>query len=130
MKCVQCGIDHDRKGMYCSKSCTDKAYRERKKLKLKIEAEDIDEYKDVPIPEEEGEKLKWCNYCGSPIQQSEKLGFCDSYHEKEYWKAVHYGLPLKIKIDAKTIVETKRYNKVQDIIEAMLNRNKFGVTFF
>jgi hypothetical protein len=33
MQCVQCGATHERKGMYCSKSCTDKAYRERKKLK-------------------------------------------------------------------------------------------------
>lgn len=125
MKCVQCGIEHERRGMYCSKRCTDKAYRERKKLRLQEESED----EFIEIPKESGPKLKWCNFCGSPIEKSEKLGFCDSDHEKEYWRSVHSGVPLKIRIDAKTIVETKRYTKVQDIIEAMLNRNKFGVTF-
>ena len=49
MKCIQCGDEHERKGMYCSKSCTDKAYRERKKNK-------------IDVPEEKGEKLKWCNF--------------------------------------------------------------------
>ena len=129
MRCVQCGAEHTRKGMYCSKSCNDKAYRERKKLKAKLEADEVDEYAGINIPKEEGEKLRWCNFCGASIENSTKLGFCDSYHEKEYWKAVHNNLPLKIRIDAKTIVETKRYKKVQDIIDAMLNRNKLGVTF-
>ena len=30
-KCIQCGGINDRKGVYCSKSCNDKAYRMRKK---------------------------------------------------------------------------------------------------
>jgi len=131
MKCVQCGIEHTRKkGMYCSKKCNDKSYRERKKIRERNVFSDVEEYKGINIPEETGPKLKWCNFCGSSIDKSEKIGFCDSYHEKEYWKTVHNGLPLKIRIDAKTIVETKRYTKVQDIIEAMSNRNKLGVTFF
>ena len=130
MRCVQCGVEHDRKGMYCSKSCNDKAYRERKKIKDKEALSEMDEYKGIEIPKETGPKLRWCNFCGSPIEKSVKLGFCDSYHEKEYWRHVHSGLPLKIRIDAKTIVETKRYTRIQDIIEAMVNRNKLGVTFF
>ena len=128
MKCVQCGIEHYRKGMYCSKRCNDKSYRERKKLKDKEALESMESI--VEIPKESGPKLKWCNFCGASIDKSDSLGFCDAYHEKEYWRYVHSGLPLKIRIDAKTIVETKRYTKIQDIIEAMVNRNKLGVTFF
>ena len=135
MKCVQCEEEHDRKGMYCSKKCTDKAYRERKKLKegksSKREiAIEVEEEEEIPIPKEAEEKLKWCNFCGASIENSPKLAFCDGQHELDYWRAVHSGLVLKIRIDSKTIVETRRYHKVQEIIEAMLNRNKMGVTLF
>ena len=136
MQCVQCGANHERKGMYCSKSCTDKAYRERKKLKdlkLKYNHEETPEEESEPhvkIPKEKGEKQRWCNFCGATIENSTKLGFCDDQHERDYWRAISLNLPLKIRIDSKTIVETRRYHKVQDIIEAMLSRNKMGVTFF
>lgn len=135
MGCIQCGAEHERKGMYCSKRCTDKAYRERKKEKIAY-AKSLEETPEdevdliIDIPEEKGEKQRWCNFCGATIQNSPKLGFCDNEHEKNYWLAIRLELPLKIKIDSKTIVETRRYHKVQDIIEAMLNRNKMGVTFF
>lgn len=136
MKCIQCNSEHDRKGMYCSKKCTDKAYRERKKLNVSVtpkktkehHEDDIDER--INIPEETGNKLKWCNFCGASIENSPKLGFCDGQHERDYWYAVKHNLPLKIRIDSKTIVETRRYQKVQDVIEAMVNRNRMGVTFF
>jgi hypothetical protein len=136
MKCIQCGSGHERKGMYCSKRCTDKAYRERKKLKESgtpnkfKDDEELEVEENIDIPEEKGIKLKWCNFCGSSIENSTKLGFCDAQHERDYWYAVKHNLALKIRIDSKTIVETRRYQKVQDIIEAMANRNKMGVTFF
>lgn len=136
MKCIQCGSDHERKGMYCSKRCTDKAYRVRKKLKeseshsIIEEVEEIEVEENIDVPVEKGEKLKWCNFCGASIENSPKLGFCDGQHERDYWYTIKHNLPLKIRIDSKTIVETRRYSKVQDIIEAMINRNKMGVTFF
>ena len=135
MQCVQCGANHERKGMYCSKSCTDKAYRERKKLKeLKLkhnhgETPEEESEPHVNIPKEKGEKQRWCNFCGATIENSLKLGFCDGQHERDYWRAISLDLPLKLRIDSKTIVETRRYHKVQEIIEAMLSRNKMGVTF-
>lgn len=135
MQCVQCGANHERKGMYCSKSCTDKAYRERKKLKeLKLkhnygETPEEESEPRVNIPKEKGEKQRWCNFCGATIENSLKLGFCDGQHERDYWRAISLNLPLKLRIDSKTIVETRRYHKVQEIIEAMLSRNKMGVTF-
>ena len=135
MQCVQCGANHERKGMYCSKSCTDKAYRERKRLKeLKLkhnhgETPEEESEPHVNIPKEKGEKQRWCNFCGATIENSLKLGFCDGQHERDYWRAISLNLPLKLRIDSKTIVETRRYHKVQEIIEAMLSRNKMGVTF-
>jgi len=117
MKCIQCGADHERKGMYCSKNCNDKAYRERKK-------------NAIEVPEEKGEKLKWCNFCGASIEHSPKLGFCNDEHEKDYWTLVHNNGTLKLKIDSRTIIETRRYTRVQEIIDAMMNRNSNGVTLF
>lgn len=135
MNCIQCGESHERKGMYCSKRCTDKAYRERKKLKTETSLKHEEIYEEekeeiIDIPEEHGEKQRWCNFCGESIENSSKLGFCDGQHERDYWRAVHLNLPLKIRIDSKTIVETRRYHKIQEIIEAMINRNRMGVTFF
>lgn len=132
MKCIQCGETHDRKGMYCSKRCTDKAYRERKKLQNKSSSvNEVEEHEEIiEIPKETGPKLKWCNYCGASIENSPLLGFCDGQHERDYWYAVHHNLTLKLRIDSKTIVETRRYHKVQDIIEAMMNRKGYGVTLF
>ena len=54
----------------------------------------------------------------------------DDEHEKDYWTLVHSNGTLKLKIDARTIIETRRYTRVQEIIDAMMNRNKQGVTFF
>jgi hypothetical protein len=132
MECIQCGEAHDKKGKYCSKRCTDKAYRERKKLRNELDrGELIDEKEEnIDIPPETGDKLKWCNYCGLSIENSSKLGFCDEQHERDYWYAVHHNLTLKLKIDSKTIVETRGYHKVQDIVEAMANRKGYGVILF
>jgi hypothetical protein len=132
MECIQCGEAHDKKGKYCSKRCTDKAYRERKKLREELDREELieEEGENIEIPAETGAKLKWCNYCGLSIENSGKLGFCDEHHERDYWYAVHHNLTLKLKIDSKTIVETRRYHKVQDIVEAMMNRKGYGVTLF
>jgi hypothetical protein len=131
MTCPICSSEHDRKGTYCSKKCTDKAYRARKKgvtdsppligksgVKSTI----------IKIPKESGPKLKWCNFCGASIEKSHKLGFCNSEHEKDYWWTVHNKGTLKLRIDSRTIIETRKYDKVQDIIDAMMSRN--GVILF
>ncbi len=133
MKCPICSAEHERKGTYCSKKCTDKAYRERKKgnpaAPPLVKKEVSVKTQIIPIPKESGPKLRWCNFCGSSIDNSPKLGFCSDEHEKDYWYTVHNSGTLKLKIDSRTIIETRRYTKVQEIIDAMMNRNKFGVTF-
>jgi len=35
--CSHCGAIHEKKGMYCSKKCTDAAYRARKKASVVVE---------------------------------------------------------------------------------------------
>ena len=133
MTCPICSTEHERKGTYCSKKCTDKAYRERKKGSADappLVKRDTVKFPIVNIPKESGAKLRWCNFCGSYIELSTKLGFCDDEHEKEYWTIVQNSGTLKLKIDSRTIIETRRYTKVQEIIDAMMNRNKHGVTFF
>lgn len=130
MRCPICSIKHERKGTYCTKKCTDKAYRERKKGSADappLVKRDTVKFSIIPIPKETGAKLKWCNFCGASIEHSSKLGFCDVDHEKDYWTLVHNNGILKLKIDSRTIIETRRYTKVQEIIDAMMNRN---VTMF
>lgn len=133
MTCPICSNEHERKGTYCTKKCTDKAYRERKKESANAPSlikRDPVKFSIIPIPKETGAKLKWCNFCGASIEYSPKLGFCNVDHEKDYWTLVHNNGTLKLKIDSRTIIETRRYTKVQEIIDAMMNRNGHGVTMF
>lgn len=128
MRCIQCNQEHERKGIYCSKKCTDKAYRERKKDKT-ISSPIIEKVcEDIVIPKQTGTKLKWCNYCGNSIEHSDRLQFCNDEHENNFMDAIKKGRPLKIRIDASTIIETKKYDKVQETIEKF-NQNKFGFYF-
>ena len=133
MRCPICSTEHERKGTYCTKKCTDKAYRERKKGSVDappLVKREIEKLPNIHIPKESGSKLRWCNFCGASIEHSPKLAFCNDEHEKDYWTLVHSNGTLKLKIDARTIIETRRYTRVQEIIDAMMNRNKHGVTFF
>jgi len=130
--CPQCGQEHERKGIYCSKRCTDKAYRNRKKgvegaLPLfKTPKEEIlkEEVKFV-IPQEKGPQLKWCNFCGQTLNQNSMLQFCNEEHQFLYYKTIAIGGTLKLQLDARTTIETKKYERVQHLIEAMITRNTF-----
>jgi hypothetical protein len=129
-KCLQCGQEHERKGIYCSKRCTDKAYRDRKKgvegaLPLfKGIKQEIEEVK-FEVPKEKGPKLKWCNFCGQPLTTSSMLQFCNEEHQYNYHKTIAIGGTLKIQLDTRTTIETKKYERVQHLIEAMITRNTF-----
>jgi len=133
--CIQCGQEHEKKGVYCSKRCIDKAYRDRKAGKTsalpivdrKPKVESKKERIDIPI--EKGPKLKWCNFCGASLETSPMLQFCNRDHQEDYYKTVQRGGALKLKIDSRTIIETRKYTRVQELIEAMLSRNGY-ISFF
>jgi len=132
MNCQQCGEKHDKKGLYCSKRCCDKAYRERKKtgaptLAKKAVVPKKAKAPGIAIPKEKGPKLKWCMYCGNSLEHSKKLRFCDDAHERMYWETVNNGNSLKISIDPRTIIVTRKYDRIQEIIEAMLSRQSFNI---
>ncbi len=57
------------------------------------------------------------------------LQFCNPEHKKEYEKTVKSGKHLKIRLDAKTVIETKKYHRVQELIEAMIAREGY-INFF
>jgi len=123
MNCIQCAKEHDRKGMYCSKNCTDKAYRHRKAIKEGKIIKPKHIKSSVIIPKESGPKLKWCNFCGSSIENSSMLRFCNEDHQVDYYETVSIGGTLKLRLDARTLIETKKYDRVQELIEAMRARN-------
>jgi len=124
MNCIVCGQSHDKKGKYCSKKCTDKAYRERKKETDQA----IARVANVEIAKLPWSKSKWCNFCGTPLGENpENPHFCSEDHHTEYSITVHENGVLKIRLDSRTVIETSRYLKVQSLIESMNSRNKFSV---
>ena len=126
--CIQCGEEHEKRGAYCSKRCTDKAYRDRKSGKanaLPIIDRKPKEKIEVIIPQETGPKLKWCNFCGASLDESHMLQFCNEEHQKNYYTAITLGGTLKLRIDGRTTIETKKYDRVQELIESLLKRNSW-----
>lgn len=131
-KCLQCGQEHERKGVYCSKKCTDKAYRDRKAGKAnalpiikQTTKEETLQVPNVEVPPEKGEKLKWCNFCGTQLNENTLLQFCNDEHKYGYYKTISIGGTLKLHLDSRTTIETKKYERVQQLIEAMTTRNTF-----
>jgi predicted nucleic acid-binding Zn ribbon protein len=126
MNCIQCGEAHDKKGTYCSKRCADKAYRDRKSGKpdaIPLLRDRSFKKESIDVPAEVGPKNKWCNFCGKSLEQSTMLQFCDIEHQEEYWKTVNREGALKLQIDSRTVIETKKYKRVQELIEAIMGRN-------
>lgn len=129
-KCIQCGGINERKGSYCSKSCNDKAYRMRKKRGTGT----APLVKDLKI-EGSGEPLpfisssKWCNFCGKTLPEGSKSHFCDNTHEKEWRESKKNGEPLKLKINSRTEIQTKKYDRVQEVIERITESSSFFVKF-
>jgi len=132
-KCIQCGGINERKGAYCSKSCNDKAYRMRKKRgtgaaplvkELKLE-----ERRVIGEPLPFTSASKWCNYCGKTLPESGNTHFCDSTHEREWREARKNGEPLKLKINSRTEIQTKKYDRVQEVIERITETSSFFVKF-
>ena len=130
--CIQCGQEHEKRGAYCSKKCTDKAYRDRKAGKanaLPILHTKPKEKIVVNVPKETGPKLKWCNFCGATLNESSMLQFCNKEHQLGYYEAISIGGTLKLRIDSRTTIETKKYERVQQLIESMMSRNSFLTMF-
>lgn len=130
--CIQCGQEHNKRGVYCSKKCTDKAYRDRKAGKanaLPILHTKPKEKIVVNVPKETGPKLKWCNFCGATLNESSMLQFCNKEHQLGYYEAISIGGTLKLRIDSRTTIETKKYERVQELIESMMSRNSFLTMF-
>lgn len=133
MNCIVCGIEHEKKGIYCSKKCTDKAYRDRKKGLIQASKSEndltISQDKKAPIRKEKGPKNRWCNYCGASLEKTERLQFCSDAHHEAFEDAVKSDKNLQIKIDDRTTIITKKYYKVQEIIEKRQEPN-FVLRFF
>ena len=130
--CIQCGEKHDKRGAYCSKKCTDKAYRDRKSGKanaLPIIDRTPKKKIVVNVPKETGPKLKWCNFCGASLNESTMLQFCNGEHQRSYYETISLEGTLKLRIDSRTTIETKKYDRVQQLIESMMTRNSFLTLF-
>ena len=125
MNCIVCGKVHEKKGKYCSKKCTDKAYRDRKKETEQAQAR-VAGVEIVNLP---WAKSTWCNFCGTPLSPDPaNPHFCSEEHHIEYSITVHEQGVLKIRLDQRTIIETSKYLKIQSLIESMFSRNKFLVS--
>ena len=123
--CLQCGKEYDKKGIYCDKKCADKAYRERKKIGNSNIREDDKSSVASLIRIEGAESHKWCNYCGLGLKgDSDYPGFCNEIHAEEYSLTVQKGSTLSIIIDSRTKILTKKYDKIQEIIDLRKPKEK------
>jgi hypothetical protein len=116
--CAYCGDYHEENSIYCSKTCSERTYRFRKSLKDKQEEE-------IPHIKNDGLKDRWCNFCGVTIETEHNLKFCKHEHEADFRESVKRGKPLKIHIDSRTIIQTSKYDRVQEVIEAVVTRNAY-----
>lgn len=100
--CAHCQTPFETKfGMYCSDRCCDRAGRARK-LALRL--------KDLI-----------CWYCAGPIPKR-ATKFCCEDHKIRFHHAKDRGKPINIKIDSKTIISTKKYDTIPEVVKSYKER--------
>lgn len=71
------------------------------------------------------EKLKYCNYCAIEIPGKDK--FCSDEHKERFTARMNAGEPIYLQISPGTVVESKRYDKITEVI--IKYKNKMSAVF-
>lgn len=101
-KCKNCGKDFKKSSTFCSLTC-------------KVE------YSSREIEKEVLEK-SFCLYCGSLSTTNES--FCSEEHKHLYEKARKENAPIHIKINDKTTISTRKYDKIPELIAKYTSMQK------
>lgn len=113
INCLHCNSPietNNKRKLYCSDNCKVYHHRELKKPELN------------------------CNFCGEIIKKKSYYKFCCDEHKKMFFRRKRYGKTIMIKVDSKTVIETKQYDKIPEIIkrykENQNNSSKDSTGFF
>ncbi len=114
MKCLCCDSlvpEPIRNKKYCSNAC-------RKKYNISVRS-------DLRKQQRESEE-QFCGYCGEiiKIKIAKRRKFCNDHHADMFWSRKQNGSPLKIRLDEKTFVYTKKYGKVTELILEHRRKNE------
>jgi len=100
-KCGQELISKKSGAMYCSNKCKTAAYRER-----------LDELKPPTI----------CWFCGIEFKIKRHTKFCSEIHKMKFYKRKEMNKPISLVIDSKTRIETRKYDKIPEVIQQWKER--------
>ena len=101
--CAHCQTNFETKfGMYCSTLCRNRAHRKKKQ---------VERLKDLV-----------CFFCGCQVTNRQSK-FCSTDHKNSFHKANNANKAIKIRLDHKTIIETKKYDSIPEVIK-MYNDQK------
>jgi hypothetical protein len=108
--CLNCNTALNTKNLralYCSSRCKTAAYRIR-----------IDKTK-TPV---------FCWFCGTEFKIKSRFKFCCNEHRRKFFKRKESNKPIILTIDSKTKIETRRYDKIPEIIQQWKERRKGFLT--
>lgn len=109
--CKKCNAQIDSKNaraVYCSPKCKVSSHRE----KLKNE-----------------KPSSVCWFCGSYFRINGRTKFCSDKHKVRFHKRKEMGKPIILLIDPRTQVETKKYDKIPEVISYWKNIRKDFLSF-
>lgn len=113
MNCLCCNssIESKNKRKYCSDACRKKYHTSIRSDKRKTQRESEEQF---------------CNYCGEiiRIKIAKRRKFCNDYHADMFWSRKKCGSPLKIKLDERTHIYTKKYDRVVELILEHRRKNE------
>jgi hypothetical protein len=85
-------------GIYCCTSCKSKASWLRKR------AQTIESLGEVG-----------CGWCGEKLDNPLKKKFCSGDHKWRFFAAKRAGRPIKVRVEPGLVIETRRYDAVEQV---------------
>lgn len=139
VRCAFCNelIPDERwKSTYCSNKCRFRSYRKKNAKKIYEKNKEYqNKHKNTRNKKRRENRFeKWkeqnlkCFLCGKPIPETRRRAkkFCCREHNLQFIKKQRNGEPIPIQIDGKSIIYTKKYDKIDEIRNKYKNAvNKF-----
>ena len=63
-----------------------------------------------------------CYFCGVNIHETSRKKFCCDIHKQLFYAAKKANRPIRLRLDAKTQIETRRYNDIPKLVNEYLIR--------
>lgn len=105
-KCQQCELEFFSKSprsLYCSGRCKVAAHRAK-----------LHELKPHSL----------CWFCGTEFKIKDRTKFCCDKHKQKFYKNKELNKPIVLTIDSKTKIETRKYDKIPEVLQQWKERRK------